>query len=142
MDSLGKRLWIASEKQLAQFDVADLSKSPRIVSLSNEAENIVIEPLSGTLWVVGEKNLLAYDKNIALIKNIDLASLGIGEPESIAYDPLSKHLWLGYEKGIAKISQDGSLLAKIALRSEVKAIGVPSFFVTPTLSLFSHPRMR
>lgn len=139
VDSLGRRLWIASEKQLAQFDVADLNKSPKIISLPSEAENIVIEPQTGTLWVLSEKKLLAYDKNIALIKNIDLASLGIGEPESIAYDPLSKHLWLGYEKGIAKLSQDGSLLAKIALSSEVEAIGVPSFYVTPTLSLIQPP---
>ena len=139
VDSLGSRLWIASEKQLAQFDVADLNKSPLVVSLPGEAKNLTLEPLSGTLWVLGEKKLLGYDNNAALIKHIDLASLGIGEPEAIAYDSLNKHLWLGYEKGIAKISQDGSLLAKVALSGEVAVIGVPSFFVTPTLSLIQPP---
>lgn len=139
VDSLGRRLWIASENQLAQFDVADLNKTPKIISLPSEAENIVIEPQTGTLWVLSEKALRAYDKNFALIKNIDLATLGIGEAESIAYDPLSKRLWLGYEKGIAKLNQDGSVLAKIAQSSEVEAIGVPSFYVTPTLSLIQPP---
>lgn len=139
VDSLGDHLWIASEKQLAQFDVTDLNKPPLIVSLSDEAKNIVIEPLSGALWVLGEKKLLAYANNAALLKNIDLASLGIGESESITYDPLSRSLWLGYEKGIAKVSQDGALLAKVALTGEVRAIGVPSFYVTPTLSLIHPP---
>lgn len=139
VDTLGKRLWIASEKQLAQFKLDALSKSPLIIPLPGEAENLTIEPLSGTLWVLGEKKLLAYANNAALIKNIDIASLGIGEAESIAYDPLSKSLWIGYERGIAKLSQDGVLLGKLALGSEVKAIGVPSFFVTPTLSLIQPP---
>lgn len=139
VDSLGKRLWIASETQLAQLDVTDLGKSPRIIALDDEAENIVIEPLSGTLWVLGEKKLLGYATNATLIKTIDLVALSVGEVESIAYDSSNKFLWLGHEKGIAKLSPEGNLLAKVTLTGEVEAIGVASFFVTPIVSLIQPP---
>lgn len=139
VDSIARRLWIASEKQLLQFDTADLKKSPLVVSAPDEVEDLSLDPSTGTLWVLGEKKLLAYTNNVTLVKNINLGPLSIDDAEVIAYDSLNKNIWIGYKKGVANISQEGVLLTKTPLSKEIKAIGVSTFFVTPVLSLIQPP---
>lgn len=135
VDSLGNRLWIAGKDQLAQFNLADMGKSPVVITLPVPIEKMVVDPLTGMLWMVGKTRLLAYTNNAALVMNINLASLGIEKPESIAYDSQKKNLWLGHKNGIAKISREGALLANTHIDNKVKTIGVPAFFITPKLSV-------
>lgn len=138
VDSLGNRLWIASKNQLVQLELDNLAKSALMVALPAPLEELAIDPLTGMLWATSKTRLLAYANNATVRLNIELASLGIDKPASIAYDPQKMNLWLGYKKGIAKISPDGNLFANIHLNKKVKAIGVPSLFVTPKLTLI-HP---
>lgn len=135
VDSLGNRLWIASKDQLAQFNLGDMDKSPLVITFPVPIEKMVIDPLTGMLWMIGKTRLLAYTNNAALVMNIDLATLGIEKPDSIAFDSQKKNLWLGHKAGIANIGPDGTLLANIPLNAKVKTIGVPSFFITPKLTL-------
>lgn len=138
VDSVGNHLWISSKSQLTQFELNNLSKPVLAVALSTPLDELTIDPLTGMLWATSKTSLLAYANNATAILNIELASLGIDKPVSITYDSQKMNLWLGYKKGIAKISPDGNLLANIPLNKKVKAIGVPSLFVTPKLTLI-HP---
>ena len=135
VDSLGNRLWIASKSQLARYELNNMAKPALIVILPAPIDELAIDPLTGMLWMAGETKLLAYSNNAISIINIELASLGLYKPEFIAFDPQKMNLWLGHKAGIAKIGLDGALLANIPLNTKVKVIGVPSFFVTPKLTL-------
>lgn len=134
VDSLNNRLWVASKSQLAQYNLALMGQSPLMVNLPAPMELLVLDPMSGMLWMAGQTRLLAY-ANGGLIKNIELASLGIDKPESIAYDSQNMNLWLSHKSGITKMSQEGVALATIPLNKKIKAIGVPAFLITPKLTL-------
>lgn len=135
VDSLGNRLWISSKGQLMQFKLNNLAKPALTVALPTQLDELTIDPLTGTLWGASKARLLAYASNGTAMWDIGLASLGVDKPASIAYDPQKKSLWLGYKDGVARISPEGNLLFNGPLNKKTKAIGVPSFFITPKLTL-------
>ncbi len=142
VDGLGALAWIAAEKDLLQFDLANLGKPPLAVPLPGTSgdpkpkiEALALEPLAGTLWIAAKDRLFGLDRSAHYLTTTDLAPQNLGEIEAAAIEPVSESLWLGGKKALGRLSASGGFVAKLPADKEIAAIGVGAFSLYPTLSL-------
>ncbi|MDO8413143.1 MAG: hypothetical protein Q7S51_05055 [Gallionellaceae bacterium] len=108
IDSSSNRLWLAGEKQLLQFDPSNLTQPVLKITLPDVTSGITLDTNSGTLWLMDKQNLIAYTRDGAWLKTVDLKTLSIKEPQRLAYDPVSLSLWLGHKTGLSRLTTDGT----------------------------------
>lgn len=140
IDSIAKRLWVASETQLLQYDLANPTLPLLNIALPAVISGITIIPGSGTLWALAEKNLRGYARDGVLVNTVNLKALGIANPRRLVYEPASLSLWLGHETGLSRLSADGTVIITLPAATPVQAIGTSPFVVTPTLTLIQPPQ--
>jgi hypothetical protein len=156
IDGLGSLLWIAGKKTLFQFNLANLSEPPKVVSLPAASRDsrgrredhdhyhddhrerirvLGVHPLLGTLWVVTEDRLHLYDRQGAFLKSVDLAAFGLDHANSLVFEPASLSLWLAAKRAIARFSGSGEFVALLPLAKEVSNLAAAPFALKPTLGL-------
>jgi RHS repeat-associated protein len=138
VDGLGSRYWLAGEKRLIAFDA---STRAQLIErrLDKDIEALALDPLTGTVWVLTDKSLVAYTRDGTQTQRILLRTLKIEDPEDIAYDPLNHEVLVAHDKGIARFSDSGTLKGTTP-GHDISAVAVPDFGLLPKLSLTTPPQ--
>jgi Glucodextranase, domain B len=139
VDSIGVWLWIAADSRLTRLDAHSPSSHPVSIKLPKDAQALASDETLGTIWILTDAQLLAYDSFAVLKKTIDLKSLGIKDGASLAFDPVSRSVLVGHKAGLTRLSQAGSNPIFIATPDDIGVIGVSSFALQTQLSLTSPP---
>ncbi len=140
IDSIAKRMWVASESQLLQYDLGNPGQPLLNLALPEVISGITIMPGSGTLWALAEKSLRGYARDGVLVNTVNLKAIGIANPRRLVYEPVSQSFWLGHEIGLSRLSADGTVIITLPAAMPVQAIGTSPFVVTPTLTLIQPPQ--
>ena len=137
VDGLGSRYWLAGEKRLVAYDLS--TRAPLIERrLDKDLEALALDPLTGTVWVLTDKSLQAYNPQGTPTQRILLRTLKINDPEDIAFDPLNHEVLVAHERGIARFSDTGTLKGTLPGR-DIGLLAVPDFGLLPKLNLTSPP---
>lgn len=135
IDSVGNRLWIAGERKLVQLDSNDPNLLLKTIQLPLPVTALSLDGRNGNVWVLMEDLLLVYQRDGALLANINLKALPIEKVQTMAFDVLSQSLWLGNKDGLARFSSNGEVEAMFSSEAPVEKLGVTPFVVTPKLTL-------
>ena len=135
VDGLGSRYWLAGEKRLVSYDAT--TRAPLIERrLDKEIDALVLDPLTGTVWALTDKTLVAYTRDGTPTVKLLLKTLKIDDPEDLAYDPLAHELLVAHEKGITRLSDSGTLKGSYP-GHDIGVLAVPAFGLLPKLSLLT-----
>jgi hypothetical protein len=138
LDQTGGKVWISTERQLAQRDASNPSLVSLSLTLPEEAEGLSVDTQTGALWVMGKTVLRAYSRTGALLVSARLPDLAIHNPAAIAADGGQQAVWLGHERGLTRLSTAGTLIATVPRSVAVRALAVGDSTpvdVQPTLAV-------
>lgn len=145
VDSIGGHLWVAGGRDLLLYQLNDPGQAPQRVELpgrhgdrhdhEDEIAAIALNPFTGVLAVAAKSEVLLFDRTGSRLASVDLANEHIHEPEALVFDAASQSYWLGGHKRILRIGSGGEILASIAWRNELEAIGTAAPGILPLLTL-------
>jgi hypothetical protein len=134
VDSLAAQVWIGSGRLLMRVEMS--SGVVRAVDLPVEMASIVVEEKRGTVWVLGEDRLLAFDDRGRLVLDWPLEAMGVHEARALAVDPLASALWVSHSEGLSRLSGDGSSPEIGTFKGpSLNKLAAPAFWMAPRLEL-------
>ncbi|MFZ5699038.1 MAG: Ig-like domain-containing protein, partial [Pseudomonadota bacterium] len=126
VDVLGKALWLATPRTLARVDTSPGTSlaAPVIVHTQSLPQPPFTSPLAlnaftGELWLATGDTLLAFDRQGAAIRSVNLAVHNLKKPRGLVFEPQTQTLWLHANGGrIAHVAGSGALLGALRVGNE------------------------
>lgn len=139
LDSLNGVVWLAGDREIAQFRINDFSAPPLRITTAQDISGFASNPRTGQIWVAQRNALTAYNLDGTLGYQTNLAQLNLRNPEKLAFDPVSRSLWAGFERRVARFTETGQFVTSLAARDGDEALGAPAFRIDPKLTLIRPP---
>lgn len=143
-DALGGNIWVADKKRLIRLSTNDLSADPAIVFEAKEAgsrddegnkpEALVLDPLTGQVWLVTKRLLRSYDRAGNEQVSVPLPE-GMKEVEVAIFGYDTQSLWVGSKKVLYRIPRAGASSIAIPVGKELEAVASASVQLFPAITL-------
>ena len=92
VDSLNGVVWLAGDREIAQFRINDFAASPLRITTAQDISGFASNPRTGQIWVAQRNALTAYNLDGTVAYQTALVPLNLRKPEKLAFDPLSRSL--------------------------------------------------
>lgn len=98
-------VWVADHKTLKRID-PETNRIAISVELAHEPEALAADPQDGGVWVLGDKELLRFDRAGNRLQTIALKPFPprLEEPKLLALNPYDGSLWVADGKDVLHIS--------------------------------------
>lgn len=137
VDSIDIWVWVAAESRLIRIDAANPNAVPVTLLLPKAADSLALDTQLGKLWVLANKELMAFDDSGAKKESISLFDFGISGARSIVFDPASRSLLVAHATGVTQFLADGGTPQHFHIANGVSKIGVTPFEILTELHLIS-----
>jgi PKD repeat protein len=140
LDPLGGMLWLAGEKQLTQINLKQPAQPPRRITLLHNATAVMVNPLTGEVWLAAGRFLVSYGRDGNMVSTIDLHAHNISKAEQLAFDPANRALWVSAKDTLNRFSDRGEFIATIPAKDGAHILGVSALMLAPSLHLIRPPQ--
>lgn len=142
IDNLRALLWLADKGQLQSYSLSDVSLPPSTFLISGKSPStfqptgLTGDIASGNVWTTDDSTLYQYNAEGTLLKNIDLATVGIKNPLQLMWDPVGKVLWVADDTHLAAFNGSSDLIGILPAK-KIQAVATDNLLLQPYVELTS-----
>jgi hypothetical protein len=135
----GSAVWLADHKNLKRIDLG-ANQVDLTISLSDEAEALVVNPADSGVWALAKKKLFKFDNNGQYLLEVDIKSLvdKLDDPKHLVLNPYDASLWVGGEKVLLHVGALGQRLDAWEVTDAIRDFALD---VDESLWLLTHKKL-
>ncbi len=143
VDALGGIVWLADKDRLVRFSISDLAAEPQLLLEAKDGRAnddagkisvLVLDPLTGYVWLVAGKSLQTFDR-VGNLQPVVSMPEEAKEIEAAIFDYDTQSLWLGSKKVLYRLQRGAASFVSIPVGNELEAIAGSPAQLYPGLAL-------
>lgn len=135
VDTANDLTWVAGGKRLIALRSSTPETREANIELPFPVRGVAIDAERGTVWVITEKTLAAYDAQGRLVETNTLTDDGIVNPSALAFHPATRTPVVAHNGGITRMGNASVARLAIPLTKEPSLLVAAPLRLTTQLSL-------